>query len=282
MSAITKNDKIVTADMLQDYHDEHVAPFLGGNVLGAQSNFKNSDIYSTTERIVGCWTDGRPLYQVLVPISTGAINTWHEGVVSTAIISNPASVVFRTVQAYIESNGGVLYNINNEVGNNNGCGFYLGKASSSNQVCYGTYPNYADFANRTGYMIIQYTKTTDAAGSYYLAGENDYSTDEKIIGKWIDGKNIYRKCCSTTTGSTVKVMKEISYTTLGLPSSANIIKIPSIIVHDSDGYSTMVENPWYSKWWSNTSKNFYINVESNNQGYLNRPVDLIVEYTKTS
>ena len=32
------------------------------------------------------------------------------------------------------------------------------------------------------------------------AGSGEYSTDEKVVGKWIDGKNIYRKVIISTVG----------------------------------------------------------------------------------
>ena len=42
-------------------------------------------------------------------------------------------------------------------------------------------------------LILQYTKTTDSANSFNFGNTTDYSTDEKIIGTWIDGSYIYQK-----------------------------------------------------------------------------------------
>ena len=44
----------------------------------------------------------------------------------------------------------------------------------------------------TGFrLIVQYTKTNDSQMS--ISDGNEYSTDEQIVGHWIDGKPIYQK-----------------------------------------------------------------------------------------
>ena len=47
------------------------------------------------------------------------------------------------------------------------------------------------------YYIIRYTKTTDTAGSGQWTPQGvptvDYSTDERVVGTWIDGSTIYEK-----------------------------------------------------------------------------------------
>ena len=40
------------------------------------------------------------------------------------------------------------------------------------------------------------TKTTDAANSFNYGDPNEYSTTEKIVGSWIDGKPLYQKTIS--------------------------------------------------------------------------------------
>lgn len=230
MSAITKDDKIVTASMLQDYHDQHVAPFLGGNVLGAQSNFKNSDIYSTTERIVGCWTDGRPLYQKTISYSL-ASNPGNGGSINLPFSS------YGLTAARIKRVDGFIQRNNNEtatpIDSHDGWGNAWYDYTNSRITIY-FQTGYTDVP-ATIYLTIQYTKTTDAAGSYYLAGENDYSTDEKIIGKWIDGKNIYRKTFAQVfaTGTTVLIQNAIAINAYGYVSykSTNNIEESVALLH---------------------------------------------------
>jgi hypothetical protein len=50
--------------------------------------------------------------------------------------------------------------------------------------------NTKTLANTELYVTLQYTKTTDVAIS--VGSENEYSTTEKIVGTWIDGKPIYQ------------------------------------------------------------------------------------------
>ncbi len=45
-------------------------------------------------------------------------------------------------------------------------------------------------------VILRYTKTTDSAIS--IGNETDYSTTEKAVGTWIDGKIVYQKTALVT------------------------------------------------------------------------------------
>ena len=57
--AIQDDNTVLSKGDLKAYH-EKILPYLGGNfMLGTNV----SDYYDTTERIVGVWTDGRPIYK---------------------------------------------------------------------------------------------------------------------------------------------------------------------------------------------------------------------------
>lgn len=43
----------------------------------------------------------------------------------------------------------------------------------------------------------------------YLNNLNEYSTDEQVIGKWIDGKPIYRKVINTTKSQVSDIMTNL-------------------------------------------------------------------------
>ena len=66
---------------------------------------------------------------------------------------------------------------------------------------------------QVNYFIVQYTKTTDAPGSgkYVPSGAPaiHYTTDEQIIGTWIDGKPIYQKTvdCGALPNATSKTVE---------------------------------------------------------------------------
>lgn len=149
----------------------------------------NGDVnYSTEEQLTGKrWTDGKPIYQKTVQIQILSENTWYyytfdenidiikfEGVIKKdndgagyiPISYSRMDGVLATAMYWIETNQlGVIV----------------------------TYSSLIGIANIT----IQYTKTTDTANSpiktMQLKPMLNYSTEEQIIGKWIDGKPLYQK-----------------------------------------------------------------------------------------
>jgi hypothetical protein len=65
------------------------------------------------------------------------------------------------------------------------------------------------------FAVLEYTKTTDSPIS--IGNDTDYSTEEKIVGTWIDGKPIYQKTViidftkSSTTREYVNILDMSSY-----------------------------------------------------------------------
>ena len=58
-------------------------------------------------------------------------------------------------------------------------------------------------------VTLKYTKTTDSPSTSKIPFEPlvEYSTDEKFIGYWIDGKKLYRKCARFNISSYTDVQK---------------------------------------------------------------------------
>lgn len=151
-----------------------------GTVLGAHET-----IYSTTERVIGSYL-GKPLYQrtydlgSVVPISS---TTWYD----TGFPFGDCDLV---IKAWGLAGGGPTSSAN----------------ASTPLLCYAesSSPNFRILAARDNsgigmrYFTVQYTKTTDTASAVEYANVNDYSTSEKIVGTWIDGKPIYQKTFVTT------------------------------------------------------------------------------------
>jgi len=148
-------------------------------------------IYSEEEREVGAWTDGKPLYQktVIIP-NTSTINkdfTFAHG------ISNIDKVI---------SANGMLWEIGGDSGRYS---YFMPVSDNSNNTLsirvsktdiYFRGTNYFSVdANRNMYVTIQYTKTTDVAGSGNWNTDgvptHHYSTNEQVIGTWVDGKPVY-------------------------------------------------------------------------------------------
>lgn len=142
-------------------------------------------IYSDEEREIGLWTDGRPLYQKTVHW-TGSLNNGQNITIDSNInLSNVG--IFVSDIAFLKFSG---YSY--------ATGSINGKVLDVELVNQGVM-----IENFTGFTIIEilvtyrYTKTTDTAGSGQWTPSGlpakHYSTTERVIGTWIDGKPLYEK-----------------------------------------------------------------------------------------
>ena len=102
---------------------------------------------------------------------------------------------------------------------------------------------------------------------------NTYSTEEQVIGTWIDGKKIYRKVVTgiiTTANTKINLAHD------------NIINISGKILGNNGGNNELIyyyDNTNYSYVYSqNYSTLMLLTVESN----LNKNYYAIIEYTKTT
>lgn len=124
-------------------------------------------------------------------------------------------------------------------------------------------------------------KELEVAGS---SSQEIYSTEEQVIGKWIDGKPLYRKVVTVTTptanGNNIPIMDL---------TSLNIERTISIIgsLNTDNAINTV---PYYVN--SNTYIFFYIGGPGNTKpgwlnvslgpSYVNKEVFVVLEYTKTT
>lgn len=147
-------------------------------------------IYSTEEKEVGVWTDGKPLYQITVDQTIGFDDDY---TVFESGIENA-----HLVNAKCEYSSGRWMSANYpSIGN-----------LSLSKFCYVEAWNGAlklhNQTNQSMHWIatIQYTKIADVAGSgiYTPSGALavHYSTNEQVIGTWIDGKPLYEKTFELT------------------------------------------------------------------------------------
>lgn len=156
------------------------------DITGGNDDRFQPVIYSEEEREIGVWKDGKPLYQKTVDCGTlpnaSGIQVAHN-------ISNLADVVCIFGYAVNSSYTSIPlpypdtvleYNVNVSV-----------------DTTYISISTGRDRTQFTGYITIQYTKTTDTAGSGQWTPQGvpsvHYSTDEQVIGTWIDGSTIYEK-----------------------------------------------------------------------------------------
>ena len=148
-------------------------------------------IYSDEEREIGVWRDGKPLYQKTVHV--GALvqdASWHG--VSHGVANLDKCINIEAI--CIATNGTEFYPINlYRPTTNTGVMVY---ATASDVYYMNNY--YSEMED--AYFTIRYTKTTDTAGSGIWNGQggiaHHYSTNETVIGTWVDGKPLYERSIS--------------------------------------------------------------------------------------
>ena len=72
MSNITNTDAVVTESKLTEFYED-IKPYLGCPAYLTSEG--TSDYYSTDEKVIGRWTDGKPLYQKTISCGTLPNNT---------------------------------------------------------------------------------------------------------------------------------------------------------------------------------------------------------------
>lgn len=245
-------------------------------VIGVWSK---SDIYSTTEKVIGCWTDGRPIYQKVVNFGTAPKNTpkvVNHGISNLGTVVEARAFTASTSEDNIQSNWAAISEGSFSLSYNKTSVIMTTRSGA------GQYEDWSSFYP-TVYVVMQYTKTSDAANSYNYSNENDYSTSEKIVGTWVDGSTLYQKTYIGTTSSsgssttvdssfTYKIKRffgALSYSSTSINNGGNIVMIGyGIDSNEGRLYAYTYNNKLYL-WGSSSSYNF------NNRGYA-----LTVQYTK--
>lgn len=112
---------------------------------------------------------------------------------------------------------------------------------------------------------------------YPYQSNNNYSTDEIVIGKWIDGKPIYRKVVQGTTPSNSNLTNVVNLSSLSIDTLISI-----------EGQITFNAGTVYPLQWTRSNSqcdailyenNLRLTVVSSN--LQNKPFFAILEYTKT-
>lgn len=115
-----------------------------------------------------------------------------------------------------------------------------------------------------------------------LSGEllDIYSTDERRIGTWIDGKPLYRKVIKTTSPASVSANSQVI---LRLDENVRVVRYDAYVDTDTlfsklsvvDGTTNKASYVWFSNY-----NIVYMFVSHST--YASKPVVLIIEYTKTT
>lgn len=198
--SLTNPKNVVTEERLSEFYGE-ILPYLGGMPEVLANKFSKGDLYSTDEKIIGCWTDGKPLYQKTYNYASSIVipadNTSVKVKIADTTSLNISDLISIKGSA-LSSGGNQLRPIPDVAPVGNEGNYWMLSSCYVDDLDKGLYiasrrTNNTSVTLTNVKLTIQYTKTTDAANSFKYGNETDYSTEEKIVGTWIDGKPIYQK-----------------------------------------------------------------------------------------
>lgn len=179
------NNKMVTKSDLQEFYSR-ILPYLGGMPDILANKFSKGDMYSTDEKMIGQWVDGKPLYAKT--ISCGALPN-----ISTVVRQNTG---VSNIEMCVVMDGVAISPTLHRIKTFPLDGMDYGYDSQNNQIIISSEADYTAYTE--SYVTINYTKTTDSAVS--IGNDTDYSTTEKIVGTWIDGSPVYQKTIYSNSG----------------------------------------------------------------------------------
>lgn len=147
-----------------------------------------ADCYSTEERLVGCWTNGKPLYQRSFHYSGTADNADFQVTIATL----DATIEMKHILNGGLYRGGSLFNPTIYAPSD----IYFRYIYNPSDYTLGLRVGASLNTTIEATVTIQYTKTTDVAGSGIWTPNGDYAehytTDEQVIGTYL-GETLYQK-----------------------------------------------------------------------------------------
>ena len=179
-------------------------------VYGIQTGTTHSKfqpvIYSTEEREIGVWTNGKPLYEKTLYTNT-QVQLSDDAWTTIPWVNEPTDVDFL-----------VSAEVTRQCPNNNSTLRFTLDSGHIKGASVKT-GNYPALNNITEYLKIRYTKSTDTAGSGNWTPQgvptHHYSTDEQIIGTYL-GETLYEK---TYTGLNITIINANTWYDTGLSAS---------------------------------------------------------------
>lgn len=179
--SLSNPNAVVTEERLNEYH-QTILPYLGGMPDVLANKFSRADLYSTDEKMIGRWVDGKPLYQKTIHPSL-ANNSY----IDISSLGCEYLDVFNVKYKQKSNGSGSIPFLGS-----NFCSFISEYSNGSiTKIITLNSNSYITDANYDAYVTLQYTKTTDSPVA--IGDDTDYSTDEKIVGTWIDGKPLYQR-----------------------------------------------------------------------------------------
>ena len=258
-------------------------------------------IYSLEEREIGTWTDGKPLYQKTVhinalPSTSGTSVVYQHSIADIDEICNVfgrvrfstgSNAPFSRVAMWHSYSGGTDVDARSLASDTNTWITLNAVSKTTIEITTGS-----DRSNCSADVTIQYTKTTDVAGSgtYGTDGARmvHYSNDEHIIGTWTDGKTLYEKTVH------INALPSTAYTAVSYPhnianidqicgyeaiarwSNGQIVQIPRLALYNGTTWSATAN---YCFGVDGISKTDIIILVGADRSALN--ADVTIRYTKT-
>ena len=206
-------------------------------------------IYSDTEREIGVWTDGKPLYQKTIhtgALSTGDVSVAHNISNLGTIVSAEGMFSWSNKQSpfAMASRNSTTWNVT------------IADIQSSN-ITFEVGSSYTGiYAITDSYVTLTYTKSTDTEGSGTWTPQGvpavHYSTDEHVVGTWIDGSTLYERTIVNNSPSAISV-GNYKYYEVALVQEAlsNVMFVDGFVYDTTD--SRYYALP-YDRYYSNTDK----------------------------
>ena len=256
MSNVTNTDPVVTESKLTEFYND-IKPFLGCPAYVTQEG--DEMYYSTEEKVVGRWHDNKPIYQRTYIVSSG-----------TYLITSNSWLTTNITIANVDK---MLYG--EAIDTTASAGHYI------------TYPVYTcadtnrklqllqtrNISQEADIITIRYTKSTDSSVTTTEQKPTHYSTDEQVVGTWIDNRPIYQRTWLVKTPTTSATSQELA--TIG-----NDIDI-AISVDGTLGNGVPINSSSYANYWT------WIYVENGKLlgralGWTNLDARITARYLKTS
>lgn len=234
-------------------------------------------IYSEEERQVGVWTDGKPLYQITVDVANPSNDSNEHLIDLSALSIEKCPYLFGYAVRHSGANDLTYYANSIETD-----GWYYFKARYDNfrdsimYIC--LFKN--DSISRMKFTI-QYTKTTDTAGSgdWTPSGARavHYSTNEQVVGTWIDGKPLYQRTINYISSISAGVHNIETLTDVD-----NIVSMQGIGIYQTQKIPIPYyggNNDFYLLWTDGANLQEY---RGSANGFSGTQMYVTIQYTKTT
>ena len=265
MADITHSSPVVTEDKLKDFYED-IKPFLGCPAYVTQEG--DAEYYSTDEKVIGRWTNGKPLYQKVIDLGVLTNNkTVNHNIANIDTITDVQGMAYNSSGQFLKLS---FINLSNS--------YYGSLIVDKTKISVLT----SGISDRSGFVVLQFTKSTDSAVTTIEEKPTHYSTDEQVVGVWTNNKPIYQKTFSTTAPNAPSNgsygYKSFAH---GIQNLDEYVEISGVIT--SSEFSSML--PFFTDGGYKTK--FNINATeisiANDATYANgRKVSITVKYTKST